>query len=97
MPTARPATASVTPAELGVLLGRAGLTLNPGQTADLVLVWRQLSAMAAALPRDRPLADDQAFVFRLPPPAAPARRAVKTPPARSAVKTPPARGAVKKR
>ena len=77
MPTARPAAASLTPAELGVLLGRTGLTLNPGQTADLVLVWRQLSAMATGLPRDRPLADDQAFVFRLPPPAAAALRAVK--------------------
>ncbi|MGC8476901.1 MAG: hypothetical protein ACP5NP_11160 [Acetobacteraceae bacterium] len=75
MPTARPAAATVTPAELGVLLGRTGLTLNPGQTADLVLVWRQLSALADSLPRDRPLADDLAFAFRVPPPAAPRRTA----------------------
>ncbi len=69
MAAARPATAALTPAELSVLLGRAGLALNPGQAADLVLVWRQLAGMVAQLPRDRKLADDQAYVFRLPPPA----------------------------
>lgn len=60
----------ITPAEMEQLVGRAGLRLNPGQMADLVLTWRQMSALIAAIPRERPLADDQAFVFRLPPPAA---------------------------
>jgi hypothetical protein len=61
---------SVGPAEMQAMVVRAGLTLNPGQMADLVLAWRQLAALIAAIPRDRPLADDQAYVFRLPPPAA---------------------------
>ena len=51
-----------------LLVSRAGLTLNAGQMADLVLAWRQLAALIEAIPRDRPLSDDQAFVFRLPPP-----------------------------
>jgi len=51
-----------------VLVARAGLTLNPGQMADLVLAWRQVVALLGIIPRDRPLLDDQAFVFRLPPP-----------------------------
>jgi hypothetical protein len=59
-----------------VLIARAGLTLNPGQVADLVLAWRQIVGLLALIPRDRPLADDQAFVFRLPPPAASAAKAV---------------------
>jgi hypothetical protein len=59
-----------------VLVSRAGLTLNPGQMADLVLAWRQVVGLMGLIPRDRPLADDQAFVFRLPPPAAPAKPAV---------------------
>jgi hypothetical protein len=65
-------------AEMQVLVSRAGLTLNPGQMADLVLAWRQVVALLASIPRDRPLVDDQAFVFRLPPPpsATPARPAV---------------------
>ncbi len=75
MAAARPAAAALTPAELGVLLDRAGLTLNPGQVADLVLVWRQLAGMVAQLPRDRKLADDQAYVFRLPVPDATPRHA----------------------
>ncbi len=68
---------SVSPAEMQAMVARAGLTLNPGQMADLVLAWRQLAGLIAAIPRDRPLADDQAFVFRLAPPAPdhqPARR-----------------------
>jgi hypothetical protein len=65
----------VTPAEMQAMVARAGLTLNPGQLADLVLAWRQLSGLIAAIPRDRPLADDQAYVFRLPPAPAPARKA----------------------
>ncbi len=63
------AASPVTPAEMQAMVARAGLTLNPGQMADLVLAWRQLSALIAAIPRDRPLADDQAYVFRLPPPS----------------------------
>jgi hypothetical protein len=58
-----------------VLVSRAGLTLNPGQMADLVLAWRQVVGLLAMIPRDRPLSDDQAFVFRLPPPAASAKPA----------------------
>ena len=58
-----------------VLVSRAGLTLNPGQMADLVLAWRQMVGLLGLIPRDRPLIDDQAFVFRLPPPAAPAKPA----------------------
>ncbi len=67
------------PAEMKNLLAAAGLTLNPGQTADLVLAWRQVAALIALLPRGRPMADDQAFVFRLPasapPPILPTARA----------------------
>lgn len=63
--------ASVTPAEMDLLVVRAGLSLNPGQMADLVLIWRQMAALIAALPRDRPLAEDAALASRLPlPPAA---------------------------
>ena len=61
---------SVGPAEMQAMVARAGLTLNPGQMADLVLAWRQLAGLIAVIPRDRPLADDQAYVFRLPAPAA---------------------------
>ncbi len=61
---------SVSPAEMQAMVARAGLTLNPGQMADLVLAWRQLAGLIAMIPRDRPLADDQAYVFRLAPPAA---------------------------
>ena len=52
-----------------LLLSRAGLVLNPGQVADLVLAWRQVAGLIASLPHDRPLADDMALAFRLPPPA----------------------------
>ena len=54
-----------------MLLSRAGLLLNPGQVADLVLAWRQLAGLIASIPRDRPLVDDIASVFRVPPPATP--------------------------
>ncbi|MGA9866860.1 MAG: hypothetical protein WBQ75_10530 [Acetobacteraceae bacterium] len=60
---------SLTPNDMQALLANTGLTLNPGQMADLVLAWRQVAAMIAAIPRDRPMADDQAFAFRLAPPA----------------------------
>jgi hypothetical protein len=67
-PPARPLP-PVSPAEMQLMVERAGLTLNPGQMADLVLAWRQLAALIESIPRERPLADDIAFAFRLPPPA----------------------------
>lgn len=63
---------TISPAEMQILVSRAGLVLNPGQVADLVLAWRQVAGLIASLPQDRPLADDLAYSFRLPPPAAPA-------------------------
>ncbi len=59
-----------TPQEMELLVARTGLTLNPGQMADLVLAWRQLAGLIAGIPRSTALADDQAFVFRLPGPVA---------------------------
>jgi hypothetical protein len=53
-----------------LLLSRAGLALNPGQIADLVLAWRQVAGLITSIPRDRPLSDDMSLVFRLAPPAA---------------------------
>jgi hypothetical protein len=58
----------LSPGEMQLLLSRAGLALNPGQVADLVLAWRQVAGLIASIPRDRPLADDMACVFRLAPP-----------------------------
>jgi hypothetical protein len=52
-----------------LLLSRAGLVLNPGQVADLVLAWRQVAGLIASIPHDRPLADDMALNFRLAPPS----------------------------
>lgn len=63
-------TPTISPAEMQILVSRAGLVLNPGQVADLVLAWRQIAGLIAGLPADRPIADDMAVVFRLPPPAA---------------------------
>ncbi len=54
------------------LVAQAGLSLNAGQMADLALGWRQMAGLIARIPRERDLADDQAYVFRLPPPGAPA-------------------------
>jgi hypothetical protein len=73
----------ISPGEMQLLLSRAGLVLNPGQVADLVLAWRQVAGLIASIPHDRPLADDTAYAFHLPlpagaPAAAPARAA--TPP-----------------
>jgi len=67
----------ISPGEMQLLLSRAGLVLNPGQVADLVLAWRQVAGLIASIPHDRPLADDAAYVFRLPLPVAatPARPA----------------------
>lgn len=70
---------SPSPAEMQTLLAQTGLVLNPGQMADLVLAWRQVAGLIAGIPRDRPMADDQAFVFKLLPPPPPAPR---KPPAR---------------
>ena len=75
---------TISPGEMQLLLSRAGLVLNPGQVADLVLAWRQVAGLIAAMPRDRPLADDMALAFRLPPP--PAAAAVPLPRARPAAK-----------
>ena len=60
---------TISPGEMQLLLSRAGLVLNPGQVADLVLAWRQVAGLIATIPHDRPLADDMALAFRLPPPA----------------------------
>jgi hypothetical protein len=73
-------TPPLNPAEMQVLIARAGLTPNPGQVADLVLAWRQIVGLLGLIPRDRPLLDDQAFVFRVPPPA-PAKPAASDKPA----------------
>src|ERR1700757_4623886 len=87
--SAPPATSvpPISPGEMQLLLSRAGLVLNPGQVADLVLAWRQVAGLIASIPHDRPLADDMALVFRLPPPA----RAEAAPPplARSRAKAAP--------
>lgn len=60
--------AGITPPEMEQMVARAGLALNPGQLADLVLTWRQLAPLIAAIPRERALADDFSFVFRPEPP-----------------------------
>lgn len=59
------------PAEIQGQVARAGLVLNPGQMADLVLAWRQVAVLIAEMPRDRGFEDDMALAFRLPPPGAP--------------------------
>ena len=59
---------AISPGEMQLLLSRAGLILNPGQVADLVLAWRQVEGLIGSIPHDRPLADDMALTFRLPPP-----------------------------
>ena len=60
---------TISPGEMQLLLSRAGLVLNPGQVADLVLAWRQIVGLIASISHDRPLADDMALMFRLPPAA----------------------------
>jgi len=86
---------TISPAEMQILISRAGLVLNPGQMADLVLAWRQVAGLIAAIPQGRKLADDMALTFRLPPPAdadAAARPVVSAavkPTARSASKAAP--------
>jgi len=78
-------TPTISPAEMQILVSRAGLVLNPGQVADLVLAWRQIAGLIAGLPTDRPMADDMAFGFRLPPPAATATAARSRPAGPTAV------------
>lgn len=87
----RPAAAPSSPslAEMERMVGQAGLTLNAGQMADLVLAWRQMVGLLARIPRKRPLLDDQAYVFRVPPPGAP----VAAPPATRLATRPPAKPA----
>lgn len=61
---------TISPAEMQILVSRAGLVLNPGQVADLVLAWRQMAGLIASIPQERKLVDDLAYSFRLPSPAA---------------------------
>jgi hypothetical protein len=93
-------TPTISPAEMQILVSRAGLVLNPGQVADLVLAWRQVAGLIAGLPQDRPMADDMAVGFRLPPPAAsgaPARPAATDPaPARATPAPQPKRAPAKR-
>jgi hypothetical protein len=79
----------ISPGEMQILLSQAGLVLNPGQVADLVLAWRQLAGLIASIPRDRPLADDMANVFRVPPPVAPRNPPPVAPPAAAKAKPKP--------
>jgi hypothetical protein len=85
------------PAEMDLLVARTGLTLNPGQMADLVLAWRQLAGLIASIPPAPAMADDQAFVFRLPgPPVAPPARKPATKSKTAAKPKPPAKAARKR-
>jgi len=79
----------LSPAEMDLLVARTGLTLNPGQMADLVLAWRQLAGLIAAIPHTSALADDQAYVFRLSSPqtASPSPAKPKTVKKKSPAKT----------
>jgi hypothetical protein len=80
---------TISPGEMQLLLSRAGLVLNPGQVADLVLAWRQVAALIASIPHDRPLADDMALTFRLAPPATGAPPVVTAPSAKAKAKAKP--------
>jgi hypothetical protein len=103
--TASPAThvpPPLSPGEMQLLLSRAGLVLNPGQVADLVLAWRQVAGLIASIPHDRPLVDDLAFAFHVPPPAAKpiavaARPKPKTTPKKGAAKPAKRKQAARKR
>jgi hypothetical protein len=82
-----PSVSPESPSEIQGLIARAGLVLNPGQIADLVLAWRQVATLIAEMPRDRGFLDDMALTFRLPPPApttteAPAETTAGPPPSR---------------
>lgn len=74
---------TISPAEMQILVSRAGLVLNPGQVADLVLAWRQVAGLIASIPQERKLADDLAYSFRLPPPATAAAPAKPRAPAKA--------------
>jgi len=83
-----------------LLLSRAGLVLNPGQVADLVLAWRQVAGLIASITQDRPLADDMALRFRLLSPSGAAaaprgRPAAKAAPKVKAKPKPPAKAKAK--
>src|SRR6201999_871425 len=78
-----------------LLVSRAGLVLNPGQVADLVLAWRQVAALIAAIPHDRPLADDLAYTFRLQPPGPTEGKATAARASRPARPKPPAKAKAK--
>jgi hypothetical protein len=67
---------AISPGEMQLLLSRADLILNPGQVADLVLAWRQVEGLIGSIRHDRPLADDMALTFRLPPPPTSVQSAV---------------------
>jgi hypothetical protein len=84
-----------------LLLSRAGLILNPGQVADLVLAWRQVAGLISSIPHDRPLTDDMALAFRLSPPmgakpSAPAKPSPRTAKAKTKAAPPKARAAPQK-
>lgn len=91
----QPSAPTISPAEIQILVSRAGLVLNPGQVADLVLAWRQVAGLIGAMPRERKLADDMALVFRLPPPAGLPSRPGSSPRAKTAATTPAAKTADK--
>jgi len=89
---------TISPGEMQLLLSRAGLILNPGQVADLVLAWRQVEGLIGSIRHDRPLADDMALTFKLPPPTGvspPVASVRPTPKARSAKAKPPTHAAAK--
>jgi hypothetical protein len=67
----------ISPEEMDQMISRAGLVLNPGQVADLVLAWRQVAQLSMLISRARPLADDLAITFRLPPPQSKKRTSAK--------------------
>ena len=87
--SARPVAAPTLPslAEMERMVAQAGLTLNAGQMADLALGWRQIVGLLARIPRDRALLDDQAFVFRLSPPAPASAKPARVPTTATSQKT----------
>ncbi len=88
---------TISPAEMQILISRSGLVLNPGQMADLVLAWRQVAGLIAALPQGRPLTDDMAYSFRLQPAVSNAGTAAPPGPAAEAAARPRVVAAAKPR
>lgn len=93
----------VTRDEVDLLIRRAGLTLDAGQRADLAVSFQHLVTLAATIPRERPLADEPAFVFHPAPSSSPPTPAVPAssqmaakPAARPAAKAEPAAKATPK-